>query len=50
MKKKVEDGGHQGYPYTNPPVKKPVDSWEGETSQDDEKFLDEIDDDFFDGD
>jgi|GEM_PF-2648115 len=28
-------------------AKKPVDSWEEETSQDDEKFLDEIDEDLF---
>jgi len=28
-------------------TKKPVDSWEEETSQDDEKFLDEIDEDLF---
>jgi ribosome-binding protein aMBF1 (putative translation factor) len=51
MKKKQEDEGHQGSPYTNPPSKKgPVDSWEEERSQDDEKFLDETEEDFFDED
>jgi len=38
MKKKPEE------------TKKPVDSWEEETSQDDEKFLDKVDEDFFDED
>ena len=48
MKKKQEDERYKGSPYTNPSSKKPIDSWEEEISQDDEKFLDEVDEDFFD--
>lgn len=51
MRKKQEDEGHQGSPYTNPPSKKgPVDSWEEQRNESGEEVFDEEDEDFFDED